>query len=83
MNTDWNWRGVSFAVVPFNQYQAEVMNDLEQLMDEHKLQNYLHEVHINQRENVPQQAHPRFRPLAVGATPGPQAVHIQDILDCF
>ena len=54
------------------------MNDLEQLMDEHKLQNYLHEVYINQRENVPQQAHSRPRPLAIRAIPGPQAVHIQD-----
>ena len=54
--------GVSFAAVPFNQYRADVMNDLEQ--------NYLHEVRINQ--DAPQQPRPR-NPEAT-----PQAVYIKD-----
>ena len=63
--------GVSFqfAAVPFSQYQADLMNDLEQIsMD--KLQKYLHEAaHINQHEIAPQQYQPRPRHPAYRGTP--------------
>ena len=61
--------GVSFAAVPFSQYQADLMNNLEQIsMD--KLQKCLHEAaHINQHEIAPQQYQSRPRHPAYRGTP--------------